>query len=63
MLLTAMAFAACSNENDIVNPKNEPQQPASDGITFTAVFGVKNGTTRALSDPGDGTWMRTEVLP
>ena len=50
-----MAFAACSNENDIVNPKNEPQQPASDGITFTAVFGVKNGTTRALSDPGDGT--------
>lgn len=55
MLLTAMAFAACSNENDIVNPKTEPQQPASDGITFTAVFGVKNGTTRALSDPGDGT--------
>ena len=50
-----MAFAACSNENDIVNPQTEPQQPASDGITFTAVFGVKNGTTRALSDPGDGT--------
>ena len=52
LLLLAMA-GACSNEDEIVKP--ESGQAASDGITFTATFGVKNGTTRALSDPGDGT--------
>ncbi|MCR5851310.1 MAG: leucine-rich repeat protein [Bacteroidaceae bacterium] len=52
LLLLAMA-GACSNEDEIVKP--ESGQAASDGITFTAVFGVKNGTTRALNDPGDGT--------
>ena len=51
LLLTALTFAACSNDEIV-----EPQQPATDaGITFTAVFGVKNGTTRALTDPDDGT--------
>lgn len=52
LLLLAMAWA-CSNDNEIVKP--ESVQPVSDGITFTATFGVKNGTSRALSDPGDGT--------
>ena len=63
LLLTAMAFAACSNENDIVKPE---EKPVSDGITFTAVFGVKNGTSRALTEPGDGTlsasWQVGEVI-
>ena len=52
LLLTALAFSACSND-EIVEP--ESNQPVTDGITFTAVFSVKNGTTRALNDPGDGT--------
>lgn len=54
LLLAALAFAACSNENDgIVKP--EPVQPVGNDITFTAVFGVKNPGTRALTDPNDGT--------
>ncbi len=63
LLLLAMAWA-CSNDNEIVKP--ESVQPVSDGITFTATFGVKNGTSRALSDPGDGTltasWQQGEEI-
>ena len=63
LLLLAMAWA-CSNDNEIVKP--ESVQPISDGITFTATFGVKNGTSRALSDPGDGTlkasWQQGEEI-
>jgi hypothetical protein len=63
LLLLAMA-GACSNDNEIVKP--ESVQPVSDGITFTATFGVKNGTSRALSDPGDGTltasWQQGEEI-
>jgi uncharacterized protein (TIGR02145 family) len=65
LLLTALAFVACSSDNDdIATP--EPVQPANGDITFTAVFGVKNATTRALSDPGNGTltasWQRGEQI-
>ena len=63
LLLAAMAFAACSNDNEIVKPE---EQPVSDGITFTATFGVKNGTSRALSDQNDGTlkasWQQGEEI-
>ena len=63
LLLLAMAWA-CSNDNEIVKP--ESGQPVSNGITFTATFGVKNGTSRALSDPGDGTlkasWQQGEEI-
>lgn len=56
LLLTALAFAACSGDTDDIVNQPEPQQPAADGIRFTAVFGVKNaGTTRALTDPDNGT--------
>ena len=53
LLLAALTFAACSNE-EIVEPEPN-QQPVGEGIPFKAVFGVKNGTSRALTDPGDGT--------
>ena len=54
LLLTALTFTACSNE-EIVEPEQN-QQPATEGeIPFTAVFGVKNGSSRALTDPDDGT--------
>ncbi len=63
LLLLAMVWA-CSNDNEIVKP--ESVQPVSDGITFTATCGVKNGTSRALSDPGDGTlkasWQQGEEI-
>ncbi|MBQ6191383.1 MAG: hypothetical protein IJK51_03690 [Bacteroidaceae bacterium] len=63
LLLLAMVWA-CSNDNEIVKP--ESVQPVSDGITFTATFGVKNGTSRALSDPDDGTlkasWQQGEEI-
>ena len=63
LLLLAMAWA-CSNDNEIVKP--ESVQPVSDGITFTATFSVKNGTSRALSDPDDGTlkasWQQGEEI-
>ncbi len=63
LLLLAMVWA-CSNDNEIVKP--ESVQPVSDGITFTATFGVKNGTSRALTDPGDGTltasWQQGEEI-
>jgi hypothetical protein len=67
LLMTALAFAACSSDADDITNLPEPQQPAADGIRFTAVFGVKNaGTTRALSDPGDGTltasWVEGEEI-
>ena len=65
LLLAALAFAACSNENDDIAGQ-EPVQPVNGDITFTAVFGVKNATTRALSDPGDGTltasWQQGEEI-
>lgn len=65
LLLTALAFVACSSDNDdIATP--EPVQPANGDITFTAVFGVKNPVTRALSDPGNGTltasWQQGEEI-
>ena len=65
LLLAALTFAACSSENDdIAGP--EPVQPVNGDITFTAVFGVKNATTRALSDPGNGTltasWQVNEEI-
>ena len=52
LLLTALFLAACSDVNEILD---QPEQPATEGIHFIAVFGVKNATTRALSDPGNGT--------
>ena len=61
LLLSALAFASCSSDSDeILNPA-EPQQPAADGIHFSAVFDVKNApaATRALTDPGDGTLTAT----
>lgn len=66
LLLAAMAFAACTNEIDEITD-NASKTPASgDGIAFTAVFGVKNGTSRALADPGDGTltasWQQGEQI-
>ena len=65
LLLAALTFAACSSENDdIAGP--EPVQPVNGDITFTAVFGVKNATTRALSDPNNGTltasWQQGEEI-
>ena len=64
LLLTALAFAACSSDNDdIATP--EPVQPANGDITFTAVFGVKNPGTRALSE-GNGiltaSWQQGEEI-
>lgn len=57
LLLSALAFASCSSYGDEILSQPEPQQPAADGIHFSAVFGVKNApaATRALTDPGDGT--------
>ena len=62
LMLTALTFAACSNDEIV-----EPEQTTTDaGITFTAIFGVKNGTTRALTDPGDGmltaSWQVNEQI-
>ena len=51
LLLMGLTFSACSNIIDEITPSESPDQ----GITFKAVFGVKNGTTRALTDPDDGT--------
>jgi hypothetical protein len=63
LLLTALAFAACSSDDDVTQ---EPVQPVKGDITFTAVFGVKNATTRALTDPGNGTltasWQQGEQI-
>jgi len=65
VLLTALAFAACSNDTDDV-AGTEPAQPVKDDIKFTAVFGVKNPGTRALTDPGNGTltasWQQNEEI-
>ena len=36
LLLTALAFAACSSDADDIVNQPEPQQPAADGIHFTA---------------------------
>ena len=55
LLLAAMAFAACSNEIDEITNNTATNPANGDGITFTAVFSVKNGTSRALTEPGDGT--------
>ena len=57
LLLSALAFVACSSDGNEILNQPEPQQPAADGIHFSAVFGVKNApaATRALTDPGDGT--------
>lgn len=56
LLLTALTLAACSSDGDEIVNLPEPSQPTADGIRFTALFDVKNaGTTRALTDPGDGT--------
>ena len=54
LMLTALTFAACSDNNEIVTPP-EADTPAASSVRFTAVFGVKNQGTRALSEPGDGT--------
>ena len=67
LLMMALTFAACSSDADDIVNQPEPQQPAADGIHFTAVFGVKNaGTTRALTDPGNGTltasWQTGEEI-
>ena len=52
LLLTVLIFAACSKENDNIISQPETQQPTTDGIHFTAYFGVKNSlSTRALSEP------------
>ena len=63
LLLAALAFAACSSDDDVTQ---EPVQPVKGDITFTAVFGVKNTTTRALTDPGNGTltasWQQGEQI-
>lgn len=63
MLLAAITFAACSSDSDDTITK--PETPADD-IHFTAVFGVKNASTRALSDPGNGTltasWQTGEEI-
>lgn len=63
LLLTTLFLAACSDVNEIMD---QPEQPATEGIHFTAVFGVKNATTRALSDPGNGTltasWQTGEQI-
>ncbi len=65
LLLAALAFAACSNENDDIAVQ-EPVQPVKGDITFTAVFAVKNPGTRALTDPGNGTltasWEQGEQI-
>ena len=55
LLLTALTFAACSGDTDEIFNLPEPEQPTADGIHFTAQFDVKNATTRALTDPNDGT--------
>lgn len=64
LLLTTLFLAACSDVNEILDQPE--QQPATEGIHFTAVFGVKNATTRALSDPGNGTltasWQTGEQI-
>ena len=61
LLLSALAFVACSSDSDEILNQPEPQQPAADGIHFSAVFDVKNApaATRALTDPGDGTLTAT----
>ena len=69
VLLAALVFAACSSDGDDIINQPEPQQPAAaaGSIHFTAIFGVKNaGSTRALSDPSDGTltasWVEGEKI-
>jgi hypothetical protein len=61
LLLTALTFAACSNDG-IITPEPSTPQTADEGIPFRAVFGVKNGTSRALSDPDNGTLTASWAL-
>ena len=69
LLLSALTLAACSSHSDEIVNLPEPSQPTADGIRFTALFNVKNAstrTTRALTDPNDGTltasWQEGEQI-
>ena len=55
LLLTALTFVACSGDNNELPTPPDSDSAAADSVHFTAIFGVKNQGTRALTDPGDGT--------
>ena len=55
LLLSTLTFVACSSDNNELPTPADPDTSAADSVRFTAIFGVKNPTTRALTDPGDGT--------
>lgn len=55
LLLTALTFVACSSDNNELPTPPDSDSAAADSVHFTAIFGVKNQGTRAITDPGDGT--------
>lgn len=55
LLLTALTFVACSSDNNELPTPPDSDSAAADSVHFTAIFGVKNQDTRAITDPGDGT--------
>lgn len=60
LLLAGVTFSACSNKNDEADL--QPVSPVASQVykmTLEATKGSDNATTRALSDPGDGTLTAT----
>ncbi|MBO4800990.1 MAG: hypothetical protein J5545_03905 [Bacteroidaceae bacterium] len=66
LLLSTLTFVACSSDNNELTTPADPDTSAADSVRFTAIFGVKNPETRALTDPGDGTltasWQVNEQI-
>lgn len=60
LLLAGVTFSACSNDSDEADL--QPVSPVASQVykmTIEATKGSDNATTRALSDPGDGTLTAT----
>jgi len=67
LLLAGVTFSACSNDSDEADL--QPVSPVASQVykmTIEATKGSDNATTRALSDPGDGTltatWAKNEKV-
>lgn len=67
LLLAGVTFSACSNDSDEADV--QPVSPVASQVykmTIEATKGSDNATTRALSDPGNGTltatWATTEKV-
>ena len=63
LLLAGVTFSACSNDSDEADL--QPVSPVASQVykmTIEATKGSDNATTRALSDPGDGTLTATWAI-